>query len=116
MLAIVLCIPLSRLNSFYTSSYETACSGARRILCSDCGQWRIVDYSTLLAMAKDAHWTCASLRCLLVAFSASQHNIVRTVGARPPYLTDSLIGSERRFYSSRRHTCSKDMHWHLQAL
>ena len=42
---------------------------ASRILCSECGQWRIVDYSTLLAMAKDAHWTCASLRCLHVAFT-----------------------------------------------
>jgi hypothetical protein len=34
----------------------------RRIQCCECGQWRIVGYDVLLAMATDAHWTCARLR------------------------------------------------------
>ena len=51
-----------------TSVRLCAMCGVRRVLCSECGQWRIVGYDALLAMAKDAHWTCASLRCGQLAF------------------------------------------------
>lgn len=40
-----------------------ACGALRRIQCCECGQWRIVGYDVLLAMATDAQWTCAGLRC-----------------------------------------------------